>query len=131
MAYQGHGYNLDQELLRAIMAFATGGLRPDLIVYLDIDVEEGLRRKESGFRRGKGEWNRMDQKQLDFHRRVRSGYLQMAAAEPERWFVVDATQPIASIQASIRKRVKRLLAEKGIDRAARNHERLGEEGGTR
>jgi dTMP kinase len=131
IAYQGHGYNLDQELLRAIMAFATGGLRPDLIVYLDIDVEEGLRRKETGFRRGRGEWNRMDQKQLGFHQRARGGYLQMAAAEPERWFVVDAAQPITSIQASIRKRVKRLLAEKGIDRAARSHARLGEEGGTR
>jgi len=131
MAYQGYGHNLDQELLKAITAFATCGLRPDLIVYLDISVEEGLRRKESGFREGKGEWNRMDQKELEFHRRVRNGYLQMAAAEPERWFVLDASQPIASIQASIRQRVKRLLAEKGIGRTARNHGRLGEEGGTR
>lgn len=131
MAYQGYGYNLDQGLLKAITAFATGGLRPDLIVYLDIHVEEGLRRKESGFREGKGEWNRMDQKELAFHRRVRNGYLEMAAAEPERWFVLDASHPIASIQASIRERVKRLLAEKGIGRTARNHGRLREEGGTR
>lgn len=130
MAYQGYGYNLDQELLKAITAFATGGLRPDLIVYLDIDVEEGLRRKEIGFRSGKGEWNRMDQKELDFHQRVRSAYLRMAAVEPERWFVVDATHPIVSIQDSIRKRVKRLLGEKGIGRAVRSHGRLGEEGGT-
>ena len=120
LAYQGYGYDLDRELLSAITAFATNGLRPDLIVYLDIGVEEGLRRKEVGFRRGSTEWNRMDQKELEFHRRVRRAYLEMVAAEPQRWFVLDATHPVASIQASIQKRVKHLLAEKGIGRTARS-----------
>jgi dTMP kinase len=114
MAYQGYGHGLDLELLRAITTFATGGLRPDLIVYLDIEIEEGLRRKKSSFRAGQGEWNRMDQKELDFHRRARAGYLQMAAVEPERWFVLDATRSIASLQGSIRRRVKRLLAERQV-----------------
>jgi len=112
MAYQGYGHSLDLELLRAITTFATGGLRPDLVVYLDIDVETGLRRKKSGFQAGQGEWNRMDQKELDFHQRARTGYLQMAAAEPERWFVLDATRSVASLQQAIRRRVRRLLAEK-------------------
>nr|MBC7244556.1 dTMP kinase [Chloroflexota bacterium] len=115
LAYQGYGHGLDIELLKAITLFATGGLRPDLIIYLDIDVEEGLRRREGSFRAGAGEWNRMDQQELDFHRRVRDGYLQMAAAEPERWFIVDAAGPIASIQRSIRNRVKKLLVEKQIE----------------
>jgi dTMP kinase len=114
LAYQGYGHNLDLELLRAVMAFATGGLRPDLIVYLDIDVETGLRRKQMDFRQGTGEWNRMDQKELDFHQRARSGYLHMAQAEPERWFVLDAAQPLASVQGAIRERVTRLLAEKRV-----------------
>ena len=114
MAYQGYGHGLDLKLLRAITAFATGGLRPDLIVYLDVEIDEGLRRKKSSFQAGQGEWNRMDQKELDFHRRARAGYLQMAAAEPERWFVLDATRPIASLQQSIRRRVRRLLADKQV-----------------
>jgi dTMP kinase len=114
MAYQGYGHSLDLELLRAITTFATGGLHPDLIVYLDIEVEEGLRRKRSSFQAGQGEWNRMDQKELDFHRRARAGYLQMAAAEPERWFVLDATRSIASLRDSIRRRVTRLLGNKQV-----------------
>ncbi|MGQ9492734.1 MAG: dTMP kinase [Anaerolineae bacterium] len=114
LAYQGYGHGLDIDLLKAITLFATGGLRPDLIIYLDIAVEEGLRRREGSFRAGAGEWNRMDQKELDFHRRVRAGYLQMAATEPERWFIVNAARSITVIQNSIRKRVKRLLGEKQI-----------------
>lgn len=114
MAYQGYGHGLDLRLLQAITTFATGGLRPDLIVYLDIEIEVGLERKRKSFQAGQGEWNRMDQKELGFHRRARAGYLQMAAAEPERWFVLDATRSIASLQRSIRRRVKRLLAEKQV-----------------
>ncbi len=114
MAYQGYGHGLDLELLKAITAFATGGLRPDLILYLDIEIEEGLRRKRSSFQAGQGEWNRMDQKELDFHQRARAGYLQMVAAEPERWFVLDATRSIASLQHSIRRRVKHLLMEQQV-----------------
>jgi dTMP kinase len=114
MAYQGYGHGLDLELLKAITVFATGGLRPDLILYLDIEIEEGLRRKRSSFQAGQGEWNRMDQKELDFHQRARAGYLQMVAAEPERWFVLDATRSIASLQHSIRGRVKHLLMEQQV-----------------
>ncbi len=126
LAYQGYGYGLDLELLKAITAFATGGLCPDLTIYLDIDAEEGLRRKMSGFRAGECEWNRMEQKELDFHRRVRAGYRQMATAEPERWFILDATRPIASIQSSIRKRVKGFLAAKQI----KEPRQVGRGGGT-
>lgn len=114
LAYQGYGHGLDLDLLRAILAFATGGLRPDLIIYLDIDVETGLRRKQADYSQGTGEWNRMDQKELDFHRRARSGYLHMAQIEPERWFVLDASQPLATVQKSIRERVRQLLSERRI-----------------
>jgi len=112
MAYQGYGHQFDLELLKAITAFATGGLRPDLIIYLDIDVEEGLRRKQKAFLRGTSEWNRMDQKELDFHRRTRSGYLELAGAEPKRWLVLDATQSIDSLKMHIRERVESLWTEK-------------------
>jgi len=119
LAYQGYGHGLDLRPLRAITDFATGGLRPDLIVYLDLVVEEGLRRKKSGSQTG-GEWNRMDQKELEFHQRARQGYLHMAAAEPERWFVIDATRSIASIQSAIQRRIKRLLTARRIP-AGKDH----------
>ncbi len=109
LAYQGYGHGLDLETLRTITALATGGLKPDLTIYLDIDVEEGLRRKLAAREAGQAEWNRLDQQELDFHRRVREGYLQMAAEEPSRWLVIDASQPVETIQAVIRARVEEKL----------------------
>jgi dTMP kinase len=109
LAYQGYGRGLDLEMLHAITAFATGGLKPDLTIYLDIDVEEGLRRKLAAHTTGKTEWNRLDRQEIGFHRRVREGYLQMAAKEPDRWLVIDATQPVEAIQALIRARVEAKL----------------------
>ncbi len=88
LAYQGYGRRLGLDTLREITAFATGGLMPDLTVCLDLPVGEGLRRKQSG---DLVEWNRMEREQLAFHERVRQGYLALAAAEPARWVVLDAT----------------------------------------
>ena len=113
MAYQGYGRELDLEAVRLITQFATGGLRPELTIYLDLPVEEGLRRKQSAHAAQAGEWNRLDQQTLDFHRRVRQGYLKMAQAEPGRWLVVDAAQSIAATQASIRVRLETLLSQVG------------------
>ena len=98
LAYQGYGHRLDLDQLKSLIKFATGGLKPDLTLLLDIEVEEGLRRKAQG-----GEWNRLDAYDLDFHHRVRQGYLQMVEEEPERWVVVDAGQPPDQVQAAIRK----------------------------
>ena len=109
MAYQGYGHGLELEMLHAITALATGGLKPDLTVYLDIDVEDGLRRKLAAHKAGNAEWNRLDRQEAAFHRRVREGYLQMAAREPDRWLVIDATQPVEDIQASIRAEVEAKL----------------------
>ncbi len=109
LAYQGYGHGLDLEILRTITAFATGGLKPDLTVYLDIDVEEGLRRKLTAHEAGQAEWNRLDQQEAAFHRRVREGYLKMATREPDRWLVVDATQSLEAIQALTRARVEAKL----------------------
>ena len=109
LAYQGYGHGLDLQVLQAITAFATGGLKPDLTVYLDVDVEEGLGRKLAAHQAGEAEWNRMDQQELAFHRRVREGYLQMVAAEPKRWVVVEAAQPIDVAQQAIRVEVEAKL----------------------
>jgi dTMP kinase len=109
LAYQGYGHGLGLETLHTITALATEELKPDLTVYLDIDVEEGLRRKLAAHKASNSEWNRIDRQEMAFHRRVRDGYLQMAAREPDRWLVIDATQPLEAIQASIRARVEAKL----------------------
>lgn len=105
LAYQGHGHGLDLQVLQVITNFATGGLKPDLTFYLNIDVEEGLRRKLAAHQAGEAEWNRMDQQELAFHRRVRQGYLEMIAAEPERWVLIEATQPADVAQRAVRAKV--------------------------
>jgi dTMP kinase len=108
LAYQGYGRRLDLATLRMIIAFATGNLRPDLTICLDLPVVEGLRRKRGG---DQGEWNRMEREQVEFHERVRRGFLALAEAEPDRWLVVDAARPIEEVQADIRGRVAACLTQ--------------------
>ncbi len=112
-AYQGYGRQLDFDMLRLITRFATQALKPDLTIYLDVDIEEGLRRKIAASKAGQGEWNRMDRLDLAFHRRVRDGYLEMAQAEPERWLVVDATASVQAINRVICKRLEAVLKAAG------------------
>jgi dTMP kinase len=101
LAYQGYGHGLDLDQLRQMLRFATGGLKPELTLLLDIDVEAGLRRKlQSG-----GEWNRLDAYAVAFHQRVRQGYLSMAKNEPQRWVTVDASQPPEMVQLALRRAV--------------------------
>jgi dTMP kinase len=107
LAYQGYGRLLDLDTLRQITLFATGGLVPALTICLDLPVVEGLRRKQGG---DQAEWNRMERERLDFQERVRLGYLALAAAEPQRWLVLDALREIMVIQTEIRQRVAVLLA---------------------
>ncbi|NLC13162.1 MAG: dTMP kinase [Chloroflexi bacterium] len=97
LAYQGYGHGLDLETLRAMLQFATGGLKPDLTILLDVDVFTGLKRKKI-----KEEWNRLDAFELSFHERVRAGYKILAEQEPERWKIVDATQDPDQVQMEIR-----------------------------
>lgn len=107
LAYQGYGYQLDLDSLKSLIDFAVVGLKPDLTFLLDMDVEEGLRRRARG-----GEWNRLDAFDLDFYQRVRRGYHELARAEPQRWAVVDASQPPEQVQAEIRRIVlERLQVE--------------------
>ena len=108
LAYQGYGHGLDLQALREITRFATGGLAPDLTLLLDVEAEAGLSR-----RRSDGNWNRLDSYELAFHRRVRQGYLKLAAAEPERWIVIDASPSIAAVQQRIQAVVEARLAQEG------------------
>jgi dTMP kinase len=101
LAYQGYGHGLDLDTLRTILRFATGGLQPDLTLYLDITAEEGLKRRERAAQGG-AEWNRLDAQPLDFHCRVREGYLALMAEDPARWVCIPASGARETIQAQIR-----------------------------
>ena len=101
LAYQGYGHGYDLATLRLLLNFATGGLWPDLTLLLDLPSDEGLKRKRSGG----GEWNRLDAYELAFHQRVRSGYLELAGMEPQRWCVIDATLPPEMVQLALRQAV--------------------------
>ena len=101
IAYQGYGHQQDLDQVRSLVKYATGGLVPDLTILLDLDVEVGLERGSQRRAKG-GEWNRLDAYQLDFHRRVRAGYLEMVKQEPGRWVVVDAGRNWEKIQEEMR-----------------------------
>ena len=102
-AYQSYGRGLDLAMVKAVNNAAVQGLSPDLTVLLDIPVEVGLARK-----RGKKP-DRFEQEDIAFHQRVREGYLKLAAAELQRWLVVDASQPKEKIAEIIWQKVKGVL----------------------
>ena len=95
LAYQGFGGELGVELLLPVGRFATGGLRPDLTILFDVPVEVGLARKSDA------ETTRFEAHfDLAFHERVRAGYLSLAAADPHRYVVIDASAPEADVLAA-------------------------------
>jgi dTMP kinase len=102
MVYQGYGRGLDFTAIKMVNNMATKNLNPDLIIFLDISPEQGLARKQSLK-------DRFELEDLSFHRRVREGYLKMAAAEPDRWLVIDASLPKRKIAEIIWDRVSQLL----------------------
>lgn len=93
-AYQGYGRGVDLARLRQLQEFAVGTLQPDLTLLYDLPVETGLARRQAA-----GDVNRLDAAGVDFHHRVRAGYLELAAGEPDRWATIDATQPLAAVTA--------------------------------
>ncbi|MBL8045080.1 MAG: thymidylate kinase, partial [Anaerolineales bacterium] len=83
--------------LKAITIFATGGLTPDLTLLFDIDAATGLRRRQTNA----AEWNRLDDYALEFHARVRAGYLELMQQEPARWVKLDAAQDLEALEAEV------------------------------
>jgi len=108
LAYQGYGHGLPLDSIRAITAFATDNLTPDLTLLLDIDPERGLRRRQSN----NEEWNRLDDYELAFHRRVRDGFFELVKATPERWRVINADKNVEELQKEIREIVEREIGVK-------------------
>jgi dTMP kinase len=98
LAYQGYGHGLDLEVLKSISDFATGRLAPDMTLLLDLPVEIGLARR----RRSDSDWNRLDALEVEFHHRVREGYLELARREPDRWIRIDAQREEEEVWAQIK-----------------------------
>ena len=105
MAYQGYGLGLGRDLIGTLQITALGDFRPDLTLILDLPVEAGLARANA--RRG-GE-DRYERMNLDFHRRLRDGFLDIARREPDRCAVIDAAHPVETVQAAILDAVTRRL----------------------
>ena len=104
-AYQSYGRGLALEMVKAINNAATQGLKPNLTVLLDMPVETGLARKKAKRQ------DRFERENITFHQRVREGYLKLAANDPERWLVVDASQTRQKIAEIIWQKVSQLLSK--------------------
>lgn len=123
-AYQGYGHGLDLAVLQHISHFATNGLRPDLIIYLDLDVATGLARRHNAHQSEAGELNRMDRQTVEFYQRVRQGYFEMIASDPQRWRVIEASPPSAVVHQSVRREVLSVVDE-WLDNSAEFVQRAG------
>jgi len=104
LAYQGAGRTMGLDDVAAISRWATQGLRPDLTVLLDLPPETGLARA-----RGRAAADRLESESLEFHQRVRDTFRVLAAAEPGRYLVLDATRAVDELAAAVRDRVGALL----------------------
>lgn len=105
-AYQGYGHGLNLTALKSVIQFATGGLLPDVTVFLNIDPEAALNRRAAGTLFGEA-WNRLDDMEIDFHKRVYKGYRELILASPARFQEVDAIGTADQVQ----QRIKGILAE--------------------
>jgi len=109
IAYQSYGRGLDLKMVTAINNVASRGLKPELTILLDTSAEEGLARKKGKTRR-----DRFEQENITFHQRVRKGYLELAAKEPERWLKIDASQPKEKVEEIFWQKVSKLLSQRGF-----------------
>jgi dTMP kinase len=104
VAYQGYGSGLDIKLIRYIGRLATGGIKPDLTILLDIDTLEGLKRSKRH--------DRMENKTIGYHRRVRKGYLTLAKEEPGRIKLIKIKDEVTKTQGLISEIVLRVIKER-------------------
>jgi len=113
MAYQGHGSGMDLDLLGRIGDWVTGGLQPDLVILLDVSPQTGLARRAVGDADELTRWEDESRFDLAFHTRVREGYLEMAAADPGRWVVIDGAGTVEEVAAAVDGGLERLRERDG------------------
>ena len=100
-AYQGYARGCDLQLIRKINAFAVQSLVPDLTILLDLEVGAGFRRRHARNRRQGTARDRIESEGMDFHRRVRLGYLDLAGRAPGRFAVINAARPVGRVHAEV------------------------------
>jgi dTMP kinase len=105
LVYQGFARGLDLGLIEIINGISTSGISPDLVIFLDLPVEEGIKRKKCPHN------DRFDSEEKTFHERVRSGFLELAKKYPAKWLVVDATLSRKKIASIIWQRVSLYLLQ--------------------
>jgi dTMP kinase len=114
VAYQGYGRRLDLDRLQTLNQWATDGVKPDLTLLFDIDEETGLARAHARNAGMDVDEGRLEQEDIRFHRRVREGYLSLAAAEPARFAIVDGNGSIEEVFTratdTLRQRAPQLLS---------------------
>jgi len=108
-AYQGHGRGFDLKLVEELNRLASDGIRPALTIVLDCPVEIGLVRTRARARGDVRGYDRFEGEQVDFHRRVREGFMTIARAEPDRVTVIDSTRELAVVSTDILIAVERLV----------------------
>ena len=98
VAYQGYGRGIDLSIIRSLERTVTAGLKPDITILLDLDVETGLKRN-----RGINKTDRLELEDVKFHKRVKNGYLKIASKKKKRIKVIDASESMEQVQNKIRK----------------------------
>jgi len=119
MAYQGYGSGVDRDVLGTIERLSTGGLLPDLVIVLDVPVEVGLARRDAGHVDELTRFEDESRHDLAFHQRVREGYHDMAAADPDRWVVLDGSGTLDEVAEKVSRVVNAILLQSGDHDAAR------------
>ena len=114
IAYQSYGRHLSREVVQQVNDAASGKLKPDCTILLDVAVGPGLARKKDGAP------DRFETETVFFHERVRQGFLDLARREPERWIIVDASQPLSAIEELIWRRIRPLLPLPGLNAIIEN-----------
>jgi dTMP kinase len=115
VAYQGAGRGLGTDAVRSVNEWATAGLQPDLTVLLDVHPAEGRSRRTAG----DAAEDRLESEADEFHARIRQAFLDLAAARPDNYLVLEAGRPVGDIAGLILARVEQLLARTGADRQGR------------
>ncbi len=115
LAYQGYGRDFDLKLLEALNRLATGGVTPDLTILLDLPVEVGLGRAKAldKLESGTGKGDRIEQEDIEFHRRLRKGFLELASREPDRFRILEITEGIEATRERVVEVVEKFLRNRG------------------
>lgn len=106
VAYQGYGRGIDMEIIKTLNQMSTGGLLPELTILFDLESEKGLGRLHPGGH------DRLEREAIEFHHKVRQGYLKLAEEEPQRFSIIDATKALSAVQEDLR----RIIIEHFADR---------------